>query len=76
MSLRNASKNNSAYSLENTAVKAVLEQLHNSSKKDYAKFAFRMMPYLVQKFLGGNPSFTDQYHKMADLSLQFLLNTA
>jgi predicted O-methyltransferase YrrM len=71
MSLRNASKNNTAYSLENAAVKTVLEQLHNSSKKDHAKFAFRMLLYLVQKFLGGNPSFTDQYHKMADLSLQF-----
>jgi predicted O-methyltransferase YrrM len=71
MSLRNDSKKNSVYSLQNAAVKTALENLHNASKKDHVKFAFRMLPYLVQRFLGGNPSFTDQYHKMADLSLQF-----
>jgi hypothetical protein len=39
------SNNNYTCSLENAAVKAVLEQLHNASKKDHTKFAFRMLPY-------------------------------
>lgn len=64
-------KNNYACSLETGAVKAVLERLYKSSKKDHAKFAFRMLPYIFLKIMGRNPSFTDQYRNMADLSLQF-----
>jgi len=58
-------------SLDNPAVAAVLAKLHRSAKMDHAKFAFRMLPYLFQKLFGRSPSFTDQYYKMPDLSLQF-----
>jgi len=71
MSSDNDPMNDSQCTLENAAVKSVLEQLRKSSAKDHAKFAFRMLPYVFQKLIGRNPSFTDQYHGMADLSLQF-----
>jgi predicted O-methyltransferase YrrM len=71
MDPRNNSIAQSKCSLDNLAVIAVLEKLNNVAKLDHAKFAFRMLPYLFQKLIGRNPSFTDQYHKMADLSLQF-----
>jgi predicted O-methyltransferase YrrM len=58
-------------SLNDPAVKSVLERLSSSAKSDHAKFAVRMIPYLLGKLIGRNPSFTDQYHKMKDLSLQF-----
>jgi len=71
MNLKNHFTSQSKCSLDTPAVAAVLEKLHQSAKMDHAKFAFRMLPYLFQKLLGRNPSFTDQYHKMPDLSLQF-----
>jgi predicted O-methyltransferase YrrM len=71
MNPKNHAKSQSECSLEHASVKAVLAQLQGSAKGDHAKFAIRMLPYLFQKLLGRNPSFTDQYHKMADLSLQF-----
>jgi len=71
MNLKNNFTSQSKCSLDNPAVKAVLEKMHQSAKMDHAKFAFRMLPYLFQKLLGRSPSFTDQYHKMQDLSLQF-----
>jgi len=58
-------------SLHTPAVTAVLDKLHRSAKMDHAKFAYRMLPYLFQKLIGRSPSFTDQYRKMPDLSLQF-----
>jgi len=56
--------------LDDSAVVRVLDSLRNSAKMDHAKFAIRMIPYLLKKILGRNPSFTDQYYKMEDLSLQ------
>lgn len=70
----NSSENceiSSSCSLDDAAVKRVLESLRNAAKMDHAKFAIRMIPYVFQKLLGRNPSFTDQYHRMSDLSLQF-----
>ena len=71
MDSNNLDKNQSICSLEHAAVRTVLERLQMSSKKDHTKFALRMLPYLFQKLFGRNPSFTDQYHNMKDLSLQF-----
>lgn len=71
MGSNNFDKHQSKCSLEHAVVREVLEQLKTSSKKDHIKFALRMLPYLFQKLLGRNPSFTDQYHSMKDLSLQF-----
>ena len=57
--------------LEHPTVKLILNRLQMSSKKDHTKFALKMLPYLFNKLMGRNPSFSDQYHKMKDLSLQF-----
>jgi len=56
-------------SLEDPKVKAVLERLHREAKGDELRFGLRMLPYLSQKLLGRRLSFTDQYHRMADLSI-------
>ncbi|MBA3028231.1 MAG: methyltransferase [Desulfobacterium sp.] len=58
-------------SLEHAAVRAILEQLQTSSKKDHTQFALKMLPYLFNKLIGRNPSFSHQYYKMKALSLQF-----
>ena len=58
-------------SLENAAVRAILTNLQTSSKRDHTQFALKMLPYLFHKLMGRNPLFSDQYHKMKDLSLQF-----
>jgi predicted O-methyltransferase YrrM len=50
-------------------VKAVLDRLHRDAKGDELRSGWKLLPYLVQKLLGRNPSFTDQYHRMADLGI-------
>jgi len=55
--------------LNDPKVKDVLDRLHREAKGDELRFGLRMLPYLSQKILGRKPSFTDQYHQMADLSI-------
>ncbi len=71
MNSNNISRTDSKSSLESSSVKNVLERLYNSSRKDHSRFIFRMIPYVIKKMLGQNPSFSDQYYNMVDLSLQF-----
>lgn len=55
--------------LDDPRVKAVLERLHREARGGELRFGLRLMPYLTEKLLGRKPSFTDQYHRMADLSI-------
>ena len=55
--------------LADPKVKAVLDRLHGEAKGDELRFGLKMIPYLTQKLLGRNPSFTDQYQSMANLSI-------
>jgi len=59
----------SACTFNNPQVKAVLGRLHREAKGDELRFGFKLLPYLVQKLLRRNPSFTDQYRRLADLSI-------
>ncbi len=62
-------QNSNPYTLKDPKVKAVLDRLHDEAKGDGLRSAGRMLPYVAQSILGRNPSITDQYHRMADLSI-------
>ena len=55
--------------LNDPRVKAVLDRLHREAKGDELRFGLKMLPFLAQKLLGRKTSFTDQYQRMADLSI-------
>lgn len=55
--------------LTDPRVKAVLDRLHREAKGDELRSGLKLLPYLAQKLLGRKPSFTDQYQRMADLSI-------
>ena len=55
--------------LNDPKVKAVLDRLHREARGDALRFGFKLFPYLAQKFQGRKPNFTDQYQRMADLSI-------
>ena len=55
--------------LADPKVKAVLDRLHREARGDELRYGLNMLPYMVQKLLGRKPSFTDQYQRMADLSI-------
>ncbi len=55
--------------LEEPKVKAVLDRLHREARGDELRYGLRLLPYLAQKLRGRKPSFTDQYQRMADLSI-------
>ncbi len=55
--------------LHDPKVKAVLDRLHHEARGDDLRSAGRLLPYLVQSVLGRNPDMTEQYHRMADLSI-------
>jgi predicted O-methyltransferase YrrM len=59
----------SACTLSDPRVKAVLDRLHREAKGDELRSGIKLLPYLAQKLLGRKPSFTDQYRRMADLSI-------
>jgi len=50
-------------------VKAVLDRLHREARGDELRFGLKLFPYVVRKVLGRKPSFTDQYRRVADLSI-------
>jgi len=55
--------------LKDPKVEAVLERLYREARGDELRSGWKLLPYLVQKLLGRKPSMTDQYHRMADLSI-------
>ena len=57
------------FALNDPRVKAVLDRLHLEAKGDELRSGLKLLPYLVKKLLGRRPSFTDQYQRMAGLSL-------
>ena len=56
-------------SLNDPEVKAVLDRLHREARGDELRSGLKLLPYLAQKLLGRNPSFTDQYQRMKNLSI-------
>lgn len=58
-----------ACALDDPSVRAVLDRLHREARGDELRYGLKLLPYLAQKFLGRKPSFTDQYQRMADLSI-------
>ena len=50
-------------------VRDLLDRLHREARGDALRFGFKLLPYLAQKFQGRKPNFTDQYLRMADLSI-------
>jgi predicted O-methyltransferase YrrM len=56
-------------SLNDPKVKVVLDRLHHEARGDELRYGLKLLPYLAQKVLGRKPSFTDQYQRMADLSI-------
>jgi len=55
--------------LADPKVKAVLDRLHREARGDELRYGLKLLPYLAQKLLGREPSFTEQYQRMADLSI-------
>jgi predicted O-methyltransferase YrrM len=55
--------------LANPKVNAVLDRLHREARGDELRSGLKLLPYMVQKLLGRKPSFTDQYQRMANLSI-------
>ncbi len=55
--------------LTDPKVKAVLDRLHREAKGDELHSGWKLLPYLARKLLGRKPSFTDQYQRMANLSI-------
>ncbi len=59
----------SACTLNAPSVRAVLDRLHREARGDELRAGLKFLPYLAQKLLLRKPSFTDQYRRMADLSI-------
>jgi predicted O-methyltransferase YrrM len=59
----------SASALNDPKVETVLDRLHREAKGDELRSGLKLLPYLAQKLLLRKPSFTDQYRRMADLSI-------
>jgi predicted O-methyltransferase YrrM len=55
--------------LSDPKVQVVLDRLHREARGDELRSGLKLLPYMVQKLLGRNPSFTEQYRRMADLSI-------
>jgi predicted O-methyltransferase YrrM len=55
--------------LTDPGIKTLLDRLHREAKGDELRFGVKMLPYLTERLLGRKPSFTDQYRRMADLSI-------
>lgn len=55
--------------LDDPRVKAVLDRLHREAKGDDLRAGLKLLGYLAQKLLLRNPSFADQYRRMADLAI-------
>ena len=58
-----------ACTLNDPRVKGVLDRLHREARWEEVRFGYRLLPYLAEKLTGRRPSFTDQYRRMADLSI-------
>jgi predicted O-methyltransferase YrrM len=57
------------YTLSDPKVKVVLDRLHREARGDEVRYGLKLLPYMVQRLLGRKPSFTEQYRRMADLSI-------
>ncbi len=55
--------------LNEPKVRAVLDRLHREARGDDLRSGWKLLPYLIRKLLGRKPSFTDQYRRMANLSI-------
>jgi len=62
-------QNGNECTLKDPKVKAALDRLHREARGDELRFGLKLLPYLTQKLLGRKSSFTDQYQRMADLSI-------
>jgi predicted O-methyltransferase YrrM len=66
---RNMEQGGNPCTLTDPKVKAALDRLHREARGDEVRYGLKLLPYMVQKLLGRKPSFTDQYRRMANLSI-------